>query len=192
MDGDLLLGLIRKRRSVRRYAARPIETEKMRRILEAGRLAPSSCNKQPWHFVAVTDARMIWALSRCAPVGSRVNKWMETAPLVVVICANPHPVIHKAAQWIERDCHKIDIGIAGQQMDLMAAAMGLGSCWIGWFSENKVKKLLNVPEAMEVAAMLVIGYPEADPDSGEPSPPEKRRKRFDEIVSFNHFGEKNK
>ena len=113
MQSEALLDLIKRRRSVRRYDSRPVENEKILLLLEAIRLAPSSCNIQPWRVVVVDDGEMIRRLSYCAPIGTRVNRWMETAPLVFVLCADPHAVLHRAAGWVGSDCHDLDIGIAG-------------------------------------------------------------------------------
>ena len=177
--------LLKKRRSIRSYDTAPVEEWKIELILNAARIAPSSCNKQPWRIITVTDNRLIKQLSLCAPIGTRVNKWMADAPLVFVICAQPHPVIHKAARLIERDCHLMDIGIAGEHMILMATALGLGSCWIGWFDEKKVRELLTVPEDMSIPVMIVMGYPSEIVDIKT-----QKRKDLDEIAFLNKYGQK--
>lgn len=159
MDATGLMDLIRARRSVRRYDGRPVERDKVRLMLEAVRLAPSSCNTQPWRVVVVDRPEAIGKLAGCAPAGTRVNRWMATAPLVFVLCARPHTVVHKAARLVGSDCHPLDMGIAGEHLCLMAAALDLGSCWIGWFSPRPVRRLLGIPRAVKIHALIPVGYP---------------------------------
>ena len=189
MDPAAFVNLLKCRRSVRRYDPRPVEPDKVRLILESARWAPSSCNTQPWHIVVADRPALVLALSRCAPFGTRINKWMQTAPLVLVISAKPHPLLHKAAGWVDSDNHRIDIGIAGEHMSLMATCLGLGSCWIGWFSEAKVRRLLGIPDPVHVLALLVVGYPAGGIRLDEPAPVELRRKPLRDICSHNRFGQ---
>jgi len=189
MDAQSFMKLLNCRRSIRKFDSRPVEPEKVTLLLESVRLAPSSCNTQPWHIVVVDRPELIRSLSRFGLVGTRVNKWMDTAPLVFVLCGNPHLLIHKAAQWVDKDCHRMDVAIAGQQMCLMATALELGSCWIGWFSQEKIRSLLHIPESYHVLALLVVGYPADDIKISEPVNHGSRRKSLNEIASFNHFGE---
>ncbi|MBP7865959.1 MAG: nitroreductase family protein [Acidobacteria bacterium] len=168
MDATGLMELIRARRSVRRYDGRPVGRDKVRLMLEALRLAPSSCNTQPWRVVAVDRPEVIGKLAECAPAGTRVNRWMATAPLVFVLCARPHTFVHKAARLAGSDCHPLDMGIAGEHLCLMAAALGLGSCWVGWFSPRPVRRLLGIPRAVEISALIPVGYPAG---GGETEPP---------------------
>ena len=181
--------LMRCRRSVRQYERRELEPGQVRWILESARIAPSSCNIQPWHIVVADQPDLVRELSLAAPMGTRVNKWMADAGAVFVLCAKPHPLVHSAAQWIDRDCHRLDIGIAGEHMALMATALGLGSCWIGWFSEGKVRSLLAVPAEYQILGLLVVGYPAGGVDLAEPADVNRRRKRMAEIASRNRFGD---
>lgn len=189
MNAEDLSRLMRCRRSVRGYDNRPVEPEKLASLLKAAQWAPSSCNLQPWHVVAVDRPELIRELATAAPVGTRVNKWMDTAPLVLVLCARPHPLIHQAAGWIDRDCHRLDIGIVGEHICLMATALGLGSCWIGWFSEGRVRELLAVPASHQILGLIVIGYPAGSVRMDEPVEVERRRKPLAEIASVNQFGD---
>jgi nitroreductase len=189
MDAHDFSRLLRCRRSVRRFDGRPVEPEKLELLLRAAQWAPSSCNLQPWHVVVADRPDLVQALATAAPVGTRVNKWMDTAPVVLALCAKPHPLVHQAAGWIDRDCHRLDIGILGEHICLMATALGLGSCWIGWFSEGKVRELLAVPESHRILALVVIGYPGDGIRLDEPVEVERRRKPLAEIVSRNRFGD---
>lgn len=172
MDATGLMDLIRARRSVRLYDDRPVERDKLRLMLEAARLAPSSCNSQPWRLVVVDRPELIGKLAECAPAGTRVNRWMATAPLVFVLCARPHTFVHKAARLVGSDCHPLDMGIAGEHLCLMAAALGLGSCWIGWFSPRPVRRLLGIPRAVEISALIPVGYPAGGGKVDHPGPGE--------------------
>lgn len=187
MEGGDFLELVRCRRSLREFDPRPVEREKILTMLEAARLAPSSCNTQPWRIVVVEEKGLIGELSRCAPVGTRVNRWMESAPLVFVLCAAPHAIIHRAAGLVESDCHELDLGIAGEHLCLMATALGLGSCWIGWFSEPSVRRLLSIPRGVRVKALIPVGYPPAGVDLAVSAHPEARRKNLTEIAWINRF-----
>lgn len=194
MNPDSLLQLMRDRLSVRRYASRRVGPEDIARILEAARVSPSSCNTQPWHIIVVDRPELVAELSLCAPVGTRINRWLETAPLVFVLCGAPHPLVHRAAGWIGHDCHRLDVGIAGQQMCLMACALGLGSCWIGWFAEGKIRRLLDVPDSLNILALLAVGYPAGEPagegpDEEDAGEFQKKRKTLAEITSFNRYGQ---
>ncbi|MBN2432143.1 MAG: nitroreductase family protein [Acidobacteria bacterium] len=181
------LDLLRRRRSVRSYRPQTVEPEKVALILEAARLAPSACNQQPWHIVTVDRPALIREMALCAPAGTRINKWMADAPLVFVLCGRPHPLIHQAAQWIDKDCHRLDVAIAGEHMCLMATELSLGSCWIGWFSEKKIRRLLHIPPAYTILALLVAGYPDEGIRLDEPVDHDLRRKQLVEIVSWNDF-----
>ena len=162
LDSELsrLMKIISERRSVRDFTPQPIDEAPLKRIIEAGRLAPSSNNTQPWRFVAVTDAEMRVKLSRAVPMNLPSHiKWVADAPVVLVCCSKPHPVLHTAAKAVVRDFHEIDVTIAIEHIVLAARAFGIGSCWVGWFSQRKVKKLLDIPRSIDVIALLPLGYP---------------------------------
>lgn len=188
MHSGQLLDLIRKRCSTRRFRPEPLAPEDTRKILEAARLAPSSCNTQPWHIVAVDDRTIIGELAGAAPAGTKVNRFIKDAGMIFVLCSTPHALVHRAASWIGRDCHRLDLGIAGEHMVLMATALGYGSCWIGWFSEEKVRRLVNVPAGVGIMALLAVGRPAAGPEPAG-GLPVKRRKPLAEICSGNRFGQ---
>lgn len=149
--------VISTRRSIRNYHATPVPEEPLARILEAGRLAPSAANRQPWHFLVITDPavrrRMKDAYNR---------DWFSDAPLILVVCADPRDA------WIRADGEefwKVDATIALQTMILQATAEGLGTCWIGAFNETAVKHILQIPDPIRVVAMTPIGYPGEMKDS---------------------------
>ncbi len=179
-----------KRRSVRNYKkGAKISGEDLKKILNSARIAPSSCNTQPWHVILVRDDILKDKLSRCALKGTRINKWMVDADIIAVLCGKPHPFLHKGANLIGRDCHKLDVAIAGEHMVLTATELGIGSCWIGWFSEKKVKKTLNIPSGITVIGMITFGYPKDD-NLFEDRDFRGVRRELKEIVSLNYFDSK--
>ena len=166
---------IRTRRSIRSFESTPIPEEKVMRILEAGRLAPSAGNVQPWHFIVVRDAEKRNRLSK-----GRWAKFLAEAPLVIVGCGDERA----SPRWF-----MVDVAIAMQNMVLGAIGEGLGTCWVGSFNEEEVKELLKIPENYRVVALLAMGYPREKLDiTGKILHIIRRRKRLSEIVSFEEFG----
>ncbi|MGC8935961.1 MAG: nitroreductase family protein [Candidatus Methanomethylicaceae archaeon] len=164
-----------RRRSVRSYLPDPIPEAVIKKILEAGRVAPSAGNVQPWHFIIVTDPEKRRALST-----SRFAKFLLEPPLVIVGCGNER----QSPKW-----YAIDTAIALQNMVIAATAEGLGTCWIGSFEENKVKGLLKIPEGYRVVAMLAVGYPKDRSDLvGKIIKTVRPKKSLEEIASAEEFG----
>jgi nitroreductase len=174
--------VIKERFSVRKYLDKPLEDEKLQMILEAARLAPSASNFQPWHFYVVKDKGRIKGLSNDMPLGSRVviNSFIAQAPIVIVATAGPINLLHKVLSYIvNKRWYYLDVAIALEHMVLTAWDLGIGSCWIGWFDEKKVKGLLDIPQDQEVIAMLTLGYPK---EGRLPFP--KHRKGLEEKVKI--------
>jgi nitroreductase len=159
-----LLDVIYSRRSIRRYTKDPVPDEVVKKILEAGRLAPSANNAQPWHFIVVTDPKLKEALSH-----GRWNWFIKDSAFTVVGCGN------KNNKW-----STIDVTIALQNMVIAAEAQGIGSCWVGDFNEEEVKELLGIPESIRVICLVAFGYP-----AEKPSP--RSKKSLEEIVHYNSF-----
>jgi len=177
-----LLELIRSRYSVRKYTDQPVEQEKLDLILQAARLAPSASNTQPWNFYVVKDKEKIKALSGEMPIGTKliINRFIAQAPVVIVATAGSVDLLHKVASYlVNKRWYYIDVAIALEHMVLSAWEQGIGSCWIGWFDEKKIKKLLAIPGGQEVIALLTLGYP-----AGEPPAFPKHRKKLKEIVHY--------
>jgi nitroreductase len=174
--------VIKERASIRSYSDQPIEEEKLKLILESARLAPSASNSQPWHFYVVRDKEKIKALAQKMPLGSKVviNSFIAQAPVVIVATAGPIDFLHRVLSYlVNKRWYYLDVAIALEHMVLTAWDLGIGSCWIGWFDEKKVKKLLHIPEKEEVIAILTLGYPKEKP-VGFP----KHRKSLSEIVHW--------
>jgi len=182
MNGKELLQLINYRQSDRAYLSTPIEKEKLERVLEAGRLAPSACNSQPWKFIVVGNQELKNKIADCT--SSKVlgiNHFTKQAPIHIVIVEEKAKFTANAGGLIKgKHFPLIDIGIAAEHICLQAAAEGLGSCMLGWFDEKKVKTLLNIPKSKRVPLIITIGYSEKETR-------EKRRKNTDEIVSYNSY-----
>jgi len=160
---------IQKRRSIRKYQGRQIEEEKLDRVLEAGRLAPSARNLQEWKFVIVRDEARRKRIAEAA----KGQTFVGEAPVVIAACATVTDYVMTCGQLT----YPIDLAIAVDHMTLKAVEEGLGSCWIGAFYEEEVKKVLNIPPEVRVVALLPIGYPDESPN---PRP----RKEMEEIVAF--------
>jgi nitroreductase len=156
-----VIDVIRKRRSVRSYTDQPVEREKIDRLLEAARLAPSASNRQEWRFVVVTDPRRRELLAEAA----NRQEFVGQAPVVIAACAETDGHVMTCGQA----CYPIDVAIAIDHITLQAVAEGLGTCWIGAFSEPQAKEILGIPDEIRVVEMLTVGYP-----AGEPSPLARR------------------
>ena len=182
MLNSKVLDIIRERFSVRHYLDQPVEQEKLDLILEAARLAPSASNSQPWHFYIVRNKEKIKALAQDMPLGSHlvINSFIAEAPAVMVATAGSISLFHKVMSFIiHKKWYFIDMGIALEHMVLTAWELGIGSCWVGWFDERKVKSLLNIPRNQEVIAFLTLGYPKE-----ERLPFPKTRKKLEEIAEY--------
>ena len=162
-----LVDIVLSRRSVRRYKKKEIPKDVLDKILEAGRQAPSAVNKQPWHFIILTDEEIKKKLSR-----GFFNRFIKDSPVTIVGCAHKDLI---AGKW-----STISTSIALQNMVVAAWSMGVGSCWIGDFNEEKVKRLLGIPAKWKVVALVSFGYPDEKPQP-------RRKKPLKKIISFNKF-----
>ena len=176
MNGPEFLDLVQQRCSVRGYAPRPVEKEKIGHCLEAARMAPSACNAQPWTFIVVDDTELKNHLADAtADRWLPLNHWTKQAPVHVVIVVEAAKLTSRIGAVVKKkDFPWIDVGIAAEHFCLQAAAQGLGTCMLGWFKEEKVKQLLNIPAAKRVGLLITLGYPYTHP--GKPP-----RKHLDEI-----------
>jgi nitroreductase len=161
---------IKKRRSIRNYLPKEVEREKLERILEAGRLAPSARNRQEWRFIVVISKEKREELVREA---SPHQPFMLSAPVIIVAYTLDKDYVMRCGV----PAHYIDIAIALTHMHLQAVEEGLGTCWIGSFYQDKVKRVLNLPEDAEVVQLMTLGYPAEDP-------PERPRLPLKEIVKY--------
>jgi nitroreductase len=180
--GEEMLQLITDRQSDRRYEARPVEKEKLERIIEAARMAPSANNAQPWKFIVVTDPEVIRKTAGDASSKALgMNAFVAQAPVQIVIVREKSDIQTKAASIVKkRDYSLIDIGIASENICLQAEAEGLGSCIIGWFDEKSLKKHLGIPSSRRVELIITLGYSASHQR-------EKKRKPHEVTVSYNKY-----
>ena len=154
-----------KRRSIRSFLPKPIEPEKLEQVLEAGRQAPSASNQQPWRIVVVTDPVIRQRLAHAA----RDQKFVGEAPVVLVGCAIKTDRVMTCGQH----CYPIDLAICMTTMSLAAVSLGLGTCWIGAFFEDKIKEILGIPADVRVVELMPLGYPAEQPAARPRKPMEE-------------------
>ncbi len=165
---------VEKRRSVRVYKDEDVSERKLKKILEAGRLAPSAHNSQEYKFIVVKDAKKRKELAEAASG----QKFIAQAPVIIIaVSLNPGHLMGS-----EVPAYAMDLAIALDYMTLVAVEEELGTCWIGAFSQEKVKKVLNIPDTYKVAALLPLGIPDDEPGV-------KSRKKTEELVCYEEFSE---
>ncbi len=177
--------LVQNRRSIRRFQEKPVEREKIRACLEAARLAPSAENVQPWRFLVVDDPRIKERFAAEAFSGIySFSRFAAKAPVLIIILARLDFVANRLGKQIQGvPFYFLDIGIAGTHLVLQAEELGLGTCWIGWFSQRKTRKFFKIPRKYKVVCLLAMGYPAGRPTRG------KKRRPLEEIAWFNRLGE---
>jgi nitroreductase len=182
ISGPLMLELITGRQSDRKYEDKPVEQEKLDRIIEAARMSPSANNVQPWKFIVVTDPGLIVKIAEAASAKLLgMNSFVAQAPVQIIVVREKSDIQTKAASIVkQRDYSLIDIGIASENICLQAEAEGLGSCMIGWFDEKSIKKALGIPASKRVELIITIGYPISHQR-------EKKRKPPELTVSYNKY-----
>lgn len=171
---------ITARRSIRRYEDRTIPEPTIQKLLNAMRAAPSAKNRQPWKFVVVRDRKTIQELGRRA-VGK--YEFFQQAPVVIAACGYPEKAFRKQGGY--RNSVDVDVAIAVTNLTLSAWEDRIGSCWIGEFDEAEAKKVLNVPEEVEIVAMVTLGFPEDNTVFEKER--SSTRKDLDEIVSYDEY-----
>jgi nitroreductase len=167
-----VIDAIDARRSIRAYQDRPVEEEKLLKVLESGRLAPSAKNMQDWKFIIVRDKNK----RQCLSVAAQDQIFVAQAPVVVAACGTVTDYIMTCGQYT----YPIDVAIAIDHMSLVATDLGLGTCWIGAFYEDQVKEILSVPNNIRVVVMMTLGYPAE-------SPAARPRKKLEEIVAYDRW-----
>jgi nitroreductase len=182
IEGKEMLELILRRQSDRKYSDKPIETDKLERIIEAGRMAPSACNAQPWKFIVVTDPPLIGKLAEAASAKLLgMNVFVGQAPVIIVIVREKPNFSSKVGGTIKsKDYSHIDIGIASENICLQAAAEGIGSCIIGWFDEEQIRRILDIPASKRVELIITLGYSTSEYR-------QKKRKPMEETASYNKY-----
>lgn len=183
MKASEFYNLVKERQSTRKFdTERKVDREVITRILEAARLSPSACNAQPWHFIVVDDEEL---KNKVADATSarllNMNHFTKQAPVHIVVVEEKVNLSSGIGGIIKnKQFAFLDIGIAAAHICLAAKAEGLGTCILGWFAEDKIKKLLNIPKSKRVVLDIVLGYEAQELR-------DKKRKDLENIASFNSY-----
>jgi nitroreductase len=163
---------IAARRSIRSYQDKPVEAQKLLRVLGAARQAPSARNAQEWKFCVVRDK----ATRQRLMVAAKNQAFVGEAPVVIAACAVETTAVMSCGQF----AYPIDVAIAVDHMTLTAVEEGLGTCWVGAFYEDQVKEILGIPPTVRVVQLLALGYPTTVPEA-------RPRKPVSEIVCYDKW-----
>ena len=177
------LELAKKRQSCRAYDQKPVEPEKLARCIAAARVAPSACNSQPWKFVIVNepDVRKTVAQATFGPVIS-LNRFTMQAPILIAIVSERQKFTAKIGNIVrKKSFNQMDVAIAAEHFCLAATELDLGTCIIGWFDEQALKRTLAIPSRKRVELIITAGYPA----SNETRP--KKRKPLEDITCYNRY-----
>jgi nitroreductase len=167
---------IHKRKSAQAYETTPVSKETLGVVLEAGRLAPSAKNIQPWHFIVVTNKDKRKTLSK-----GPYAKFLDEVPAAIVLCGD---------QEASPDWYIMDVALAGENMVLAATNEGLNTCWVASFDEKDVQNQLGIPANLRVVAIMAIGYAKEKESIGRRILSlVHRRKKLDEITSWEMYGQ---
>lgn len=173
---DLFQAIV-DRRSIRKYKETPVEEEKLRQILDAARLAPSWKNMQCWRFLVIGDPAKKARLLSAFPEDNPGRKALLQAPLVILVCAAPKESgVENGIEY-----YIADSAIAFEHLCLAAQALGLGTCWLGWYDEAQLKAAVGVPEDFRVVGVTPLGYPDQEPKA-------RPRKELNEIAYLEEWG----
>ena len=164
--------VVNNRRAVRTYQEKDVPDEVLNQVLEAARCAPSATNMQPWKLVVVKDRQKRMDLS----VAASEQFHLATAPVIVAaVSLEPEMVMASGVPL-----YPVDVTIAADHLCLAATAAGLGTCWVGSFSQERVREILGVPEDCKVVVLMPMGYADDEPR-------ERLRKPLGELVSYDSF-----
>lgn len=169
---DKILPAIQNRVSARSFTEKEIEPAVLHRVVEAGRLAPSAKNRQPWRFIVIEDKNMRKQVEEAA-FG---QNYVGDAPAIIALCTTNVDYRMPNGQI----SYPIDIAFAASNMMIQAEVEGLGTCVVTTYDEREVKDLLSVPYSMRVVMLLLVGHPAEKPLSPV-------KKSFERIVSYNHW-----
>jgi len=152
---------IKRRRSIRAFTHEDVSKEEVEKLLDAARHAPSAGNIQPWEFIIIRDSKIKQKLSMAA----LDQAFIEEAPVVIVVCANE---MRSGRGYGSRGATLYclqDTAAAIQNMLLTACALGLGTCWVGAFQEEDVRRILNIPGGVRPIAVIPVGHPAEKPET---------------------------
>jgi nitroreductase len=173
---------IKRRRSIRKYIDKAVEDEKIIKLLESARLAPSGSNTQPWHFVVVKSESTKQKLAEV----SHNQQWMISAPVFIVCVADISSRLAAGDEYIslneespQEELKQIirDTAISIGHILLEADNLELGTCWVAWFIQEEIRPILNIPSDKYVVGILTVGYANEIPKA-------RPRKKLEEIVHY--------
>lgn len=175
------LELAQARQSDRSFEpGRTIDSDVLNRIVEAGRLAPSACNGQPWHFTVITDCELLPQVGK-ATSSLGINRFVKDSSALILITHEPTNITSRFGCGIkDKDFPMMDLGIASAYITLAAEDEGVGSCILGWFDEKKIKQLVGIPEKKRLMLIVALGY------AAKPKR-KKIRKEWNKVVSFEKY-----
>jgi len=150
------IDLLMTRRSIRKYAERPVNNELIEELIKCGMYAPSACNKQPWYFVVIKERRTLDEIADFHPNA----KMLKNAPCAILVCGDEIKA-HDKSYW------PVDCSAATQNILLAAHARGMGACWLGIYPREerveKMKKIVGLPEHIHAFALISLGFPAETP-----------------------------
>ncbi|EJO5347506.1 nitroreductase family protein [Clostridium botulinum] len=176
-----MLEEMRSRRSIRKYMNKPVEDEKIIELIESARIAPSGSNTQPWNFIVVKSDLTRERLAKM----SHNQEWMMAAPVFIVCVADIRSRIKEDIELSvdennpQQELKQIirDTSIAIEHLVLSAENLGLGTCWVAWFTQEEIRPILNIPSDKYVVSIITLGY------SNE-SPKDRPRKKSEDIIHY--------
>lgn len=170
--------LTAKRESCRDYSDKQVDTEILRKCIEAARIAPSACNSQPWSFTVVNNSELSSKVAKCLQELG-MNKFTDNCPAFVIVTEEEATLIARiGGKAKNQEYAPIDIGLATAHLVLAATEQGLSSCIIGMFKESKLKELLDIPKSKRIRLVIAVGYAATDKIR------EKNRKKLEDISRF--------
>lgn len=168
---------IKTRRSVRNFTDQPVSEKEVNKLLDAAVQAPSAGNLQPWEFIVVRKPEVKHGLSQAA----LDQKFIEQAPVVIVVCADPAKSAPRyGSRGIDLYCLQ-DTAAAAQNILLAAQALGLGTCWVGAFNEERAREVLKIPKPVRPVAIIPVGH-------AVRSPMERPRKALLDVTHHDVYG----
>ncbi|VVB84991.1 Coenzyme F420:L-glutamate ligase [uncultured archaeon] len=172
-----VLEAVRNRCAVRQFKPEIITEDIIRKILEAGRWAPSPFNTQPWDFIIIKNKETLKAIARFA----RYSGYLEDAPMAIAVVVPP---VSGKFSWVESIGEtRFAAAMAVQNMMLEAWELGIGSCWVS-IERDKVAEILKVPDNCFVLTVIPLGYPEIAPQKHN----ENSRKKLEQMISYENYG----
>ena len=177
-----LMGVIKERRSIRKYQAKDIPREIVDKLLEAVRWTPSWINTQCWEIIMVTDQSLKKKLQATISKGNPATKSIVEAPVIVAVCGT----LGKSGYYKDKvstkfgDWYMFDVGLATQTICLAACDFGLGTVIVGLFDHDRAKEILNVPAGYELVVLIPMGYPAKTPSA-------PKRREMNEFTHYNRF-----